>query len=517
MKLRLYLFSSIVVAFIFANTLFAQTTFTATTSGVWSTMSWSPSGTPGPLDNVIIPDADTVTFDQKNISINNLTVGGGSSGSFQFSKVDTTSLIVNGDILVQSGATFKVQTNTTLGTGLLHTLNLKGNLTHNGLVFDLRSGTAGSTLSVCNLTFSGTTNSTLTISTPYTTTNGDFNAVTINKTGGAKVILGSNIYVSGGSSTGPAILNSVMTFVSGVIETGNYVWVCQTSTELNVTGYSNASYVVGAMGRGMSNSVGSSKNFPVGDAGGLRTFNLRSTTSGAGTGHYAIVRCIPGIASTAGPFTNEIDKVSHVRYFQIGFNRVIVSTPSMSFDKFSPSYGTDDGVAEGNTNLRVAYSIDSLATWNGINQTTPHTTSLTAPPTRITPDSLGTPITLNAGVGSIYVAIARAVGTSDNSLEYTGTGVGDHNQNPLGFNLSQNYPNPFNPSTMINFTIDKRLLVTLKVFNVLGKEISTIINSEKEPGNYNVNFNAGKLANGVYFYKLTAGNYSSVKKMILMK
>jgi len=130
---------------------------------------------------------------------------------------------------------------------------------------------------------------------------------------------------------------------------------------------------------------------------------------------------------------------------------------------------------------------------------------------------LGTPITLNAGVGSIYVAIARAVGTTDNSLEYTGTGVGDHNQNPLGFNLSQNYPNPFNPSTMIKFTIDKRSLVTLKVFNVLGKEISTVINSEKEPGTYNVNFNAGKLSNGVYFYKLTVGNYSSVKKMILMK
>src|ERR1035437_2622171 len=183
MKLKLYLFSSIVVAIIFANTLFAQTTYTATASGVWSTMTWSPSGTPGPSDNVIIPDADTVTFDSKNIAINDLTVGGGTSGSFQFSKVDTTSIIVNGNILVQAGATFKVQTNTLGGTGLLHTLDLKGNLTHNGAIFDLRSGSAGSTLSVCNLTLSGTTNSTLTVSTPFSTVNGDFNAVTINKTG----------------------------------------------------------------------------------------------------------------------------------------------------------------------------------------------------------------------------------------------------------------------------------------------------------------------------------------------
>jgi len=60
-------------------------------------------------------------------------------------------------------------------------------------------------------------------------------------------------------------------------------------------------------------------------------------------------------------------------------------------------------------------------------------------------------------------------------------------------------------------------MVSLKIFNLLGKEVATLVNSEKEPGNYNVNFNAGKLSNGVYFYKLTAGNYSDVKKMILMK
>ena len=518
MKLKLYLFSSIVVAIIFANTSIAQTTYTATGSGKWSTMTWNPTGTPGALDNVVIPDADTVTIDQKNITINDLTVGGGTSGVIQFSKIDTTAVVINGNILVQAGATFKVQTNTLGGTGLLHTLDLKGNLTHNGAVFDFRSGTAGSTLSVCNLTLSGTTNSTLTVSTPFNTVNGDFNAVTINKTGGAKVILGSNIYVDGGSSTGPAILTSVMTFVNGVIETGPYIWVCLTSTAANVVGYSNSSYIVGAMGRGMSNSVGSSKDFPVGDAGGLRIFNLRSTTSGAGTGHYAWVRCIPGIASTAGPFTNGIDKVSHVRYFKIGFDKVLgITTPSMGFDRFRPSYGIDDGVAAGNTHLRASYSIDSLATWTGFNQTTVDTTNLTAPPTAIHPDSLLPAITLNSGAGSIYVALARLSGSTENSLEYTGTGVYDHYLNPLGYYLSQNYPNPFNPSTMINFTISQRSLVTLKVFNVLGKEISIIMNSEKEPGTYNVNFNAGKLSNGVYFYKLTAGNYSSVKKMILMK
>src|ERR1035437_1308624 len=126
MKLRLSLFSTIVVALMFASTLFAQNTYTATTSGKWSTMTWSPTGTPGALDNVVIPDADTVTFDQKNIIINDLTVGGGTSGTFQFSKVDTTSIVINGNLSILAGATFKVQTNTTGGTGLLHTLELHG-------------------------------------------------------------------------------------------------------------------------------------------------------------------------------------------------------------------------------------------------------------------------------------------------------------------------------------------------------------------------------------------------------
>jgi hypothetical protein len=519
MKLKFYLFSVILAALLFAADGFAQKTFTATTSGKWSTMVWDQTGTPGPQDNVIIPDADTVTFDSKNIAINDLTVGGGASGVFQFSKVDTTSLVINGNLLVQAGASFKVQTNTLGGTGLLHTLELHGNLTHNGVLFDLRSGSAGSTLGACNLTLAGTTNSILAINTPYTTTNGDFNSVTINKTGGAKVILGSNIYMSQGSSSGPAILTSVLTFVNGIIETGSNMWVCLTSTAANVVGYSKTSYINGAMGRGMSNSGGSSKDFPVGDVDGYRLFNLRSTTTGVATGHFAWIRCVPGKASTGTKtYTNNIDKVSQVRYFQIGFSRVLgVATPNMGFDRFRPSYGSDDGVTAGSINLRAAYSLDSLVTWNGFNQTNVDTVSLLNPPTALHPDSLSPAILLNGDAGYMCVAISRLAGTTDNTLEKTGTGVNESALNPVGFNLSQNYPNPFNPSTIINFTISQRSMVSLKIFNLLGKEVTTLINSEKEPGTYNVNFNAGKLSNGVYFYKLSAGNNSSVKKMILMK
>ena len=88
---------------------------------------------------------------------------------------------------------------------------------------------------------------------------------------------------------------------------------------------------------------------------------------------------------------------------------------------------------------------------------------------------------------------------------------------PSEFSLSQNYPNPFNPSTKINFTLPESGLVTLKVFNVLGQEVAELINEDMKPGNYNVDFDASELSSGLYVYQITAGTFSSSKKMMLMK
>lgn len=88
---------------------------------------------------------------------------------------------------------------------------------------------------------------------------------------------------------------------------------------------------------------------------------------------------------------------------------------------------------------------------------------------------------------------------------------------PDMFSLSQNYPNPFNPSTNINFSIPKSSFVTLKVFNIMGKEISRLVNENLSPGVYSFDFNAEDLASGIYFYKLTAGEFSEVKKMTMLK
>lgn len=88
---------------------------------------------------------------------------------------------------------------------------------------------------------------------------------------------------------------------------------------------------------------------------------------------------------------------------------------------------------------------------------------------------------------------------------------------PTKYSLSQNYPNPFNPTTTINYQISKVSKVTLKVYDVLGKEVKTLVDEIKESGQYSVKFNGSNLASGVYFYKITAGSFSDTKKFILMK
>ena len=98
---------------------------------------------------------------------------------------------------------------------------------------------------------------------------------------------------------------------------------------------------------------------------------------------------------------------------------------------------------------------------------------------------------------------------------------GDNNFNtkkyPPEYSLSQNYPNPFNPITNIRYYIIKQKLVTLKIYDILGREIKTLVNEVKNPGEYIVQFNGAELASGVYFYRLVAGDFTAVKRMVLIK
>ena len=88
---------------------------------------------------------------------------------------------------------------------------------------------------------------------------------------------------------------------------------------------------------------------------------------------------------------------------------------------------------------------------------------------------------------------------------------------PSNFYLSQNYPNPFNPTTSIKFSIPRSSFVSIKVYDILGREIKSLVNEEKSPGVYTVKFDGSTLVSGIYFYRLHAGNYTETKKFILMK
>jgi uncharacterized delta-60 repeat protein len=88
---------------------------------------------------------------------------------------------------------------------------------------------------------------------------------------------------------------------------------------------------------------------------------------------------------------------------------------------------------------------------------------------------------------------------------------------PNEFNLAQNYPNPFNPTTTIQYSIPQRSNVTLKVYDILGNEVATLVNEERARGVYSVNFDASQLASGIYFYRIQAGSFIETKKMILIK
>jgi len=88
---------------------------------------------------------------------------------------------------------------------------------------------------------------------------------------------------------------------------------------------------------------------------------------------------------------------------------------------------------------------------------------------------------------------------------------------PTGFALEQNYPNPFNPSTAIRFQTTEYGFATLKVYDVLGSEVATLVNEPLNAGEYETAFNASNYSSGIYFYRLQAGSSTQVKKMILMK
>jgi hypothetical protein len=118
----------------------------------------------------------------------------------------------------------------------------------------------------------------------------------------------------------------------------------------------------------------------------------------------------------------------------------------------------------------------------------------------------------NAGLESV---IARNSGNLDLEISFAGmnTGVGV----PKTFSLNQNYPNPFNPVTKIEYAVPNDMKVTIKVYDMIGREVNVLVNEIKKAGYYSVEWNGNQLSSGVYFYKMQAGDFNAVKKMMLIK
>jgi len=118
-----------------------------------------------------------------------------------------------------------------------------------------------------------------------------------------------------------------------------------------------------------------------------------------------------------------------------------------------------------------------------------------------------------AAADNIFFDISNA-----NFTLSTVTGISGNQTEPYTFKLSQNFPNPFNPATMINFTIPKMGRVTLKVYNIKGELVASLINNElRTEGNYSVQFDGSPLSSGMYFYKLESGNLIETRRMVLVK
>jgi hypothetical protein len=149
-----------------------------------------------------------------------------------------------------------------------------------------------------------------------------------------------------------------------------------------------------------------------------------------------------------------------------------------------------------NNSKGIFKSTDNGITWNLIDST--------LIPTSMTIDNNGYLFVATNNQGLFqYLQKTTAVDKSVNLI-------------PQQFLLEQNYPNPFNPSTVISYQIPKASHVLLKIYDVLGREISTLINKEQVPGNYKVEIK-GQISSGIYFYRLTTGDFSQTKKMMMLK
>jgi hypothetical protein len=213
----------------------------------------------------------------------------------------------------------------------------------------------------------------------------------------------------------------------------------------------------------------------------------------------------PDYALLTNPATNTINNASDSDFYSVKVPAVKLYTDKVKFTAaISPAPGTGT-ITMQFINKTTAALQDSLTSY---------------------PDSLRLRVKTAGGVTSgAYTITITAKGPNGTpvhvrtvTLTVSPLGISTTNGNiPESFSLMQNFPNPFNPTTNIRFDIAKAGLVKLNVYDITGKVVETIADANYEPGSYNVNFDASKLSSGIYFYKLETSEFTSVKKMMLIK
>ena len=162
-------------------------------------------------------------------------------------------------------------------------------------------------------------------------------------------------------------------------------------------------------------------------------------------------------------------------------------------------------------------------TINTFNQGTPGTSiSFNGPPAN--PNSITSStnyvqdtVTYDIALGATYQRTKVSLSVFMQPLAQLTGVLGNENGVPHEFSLSQNYPNPFNPTTVIGYQLPAVSQVTLRIYDVLGREVAILVNGRQNPGKYSVTFDGSRFPSGVYFYRLTAGNFADAKKLIVIK
>ena len=126
---------------------------------------------------------------------------------------------------------------------------------------------------------------------------------------------------------------------------------------------------------------------------------------------------------------------------------------------------------------------------------------------------------MRPGTGHCTVRVTYQTNSISQDFSVSGDPIGIKQISSIvkEFSLGQNFPNPFNPNTKINFTLPKAEYAYLRVYDILGREVSVLYNGYKKPGNYQIEFDGSNLASGVYFFTLISGDYRDTKKMLLIK